>query len=86
MRRFSLVAASKDYSLVAVHGLLTAVRILLCEAQALAHGLQDFWHVGSVVVVPGLQSTGSAAVVHGLSCSEACGIFWDQGSNLCLLH
>ena len=24
-------------------------------------------------------------VVHGLSCSEACGIFLDQGLNLCLL-
>ena len=42
--------------------------------------------VGSVVVVLGLQSTGSTAVVHGLSCSKACGIFWDQGLNLRLLH
>ena len=24
--------------------------------------------------------------MHGLSCSEMCGIFPDQGSNLCLLH
>ena len=23
---------------------------------------------------------------HGFSCSEACGIFLDQGSNQCLLH
>ena len=29
---------------------------------------------------------GSVAVVHGLSCSVACGIFPDQGLNLCLLH
>ena len=41
---------------------------------------------GSGVVVPGLQSTGSVIVAHGLSCSAACGIFLDQGSNLCLLH
>jgi len=28
-----------------------------------------------VVVVPEIYSTGSIAVVHGLSCSIACGIF-----------
>ena len=28
---------------------------------------------------------GSVVVVHGLSCSEACGIFLDQESNLCPL-
>ena len=39
-----------------------------------------------MVAVPGLQSTGSIVVWHGLSCSEACEIFPDQGSNLCLLH
>ena len=39
-----------------------------------------------VVVTPGLWSTGLIVVVHELSCSMACGIFLDQGSNLCLLH
>ena len=29
---------------------------------------------------------GLIIVVHGLSCSAACGIFLDQGSNLCPLH
>ena len=38
-----------------------------------------------------LRSTGSrrassVIVAHGLSCSAACGIFPDQGSNLCALH
>ena len=38
-----------------------------------------------------LQSTssrhaGSVVVAHGPSCSAACGIFPDQGSNPCLLH
>ena len=38
-----------------------------------------------------LQSTdsrraGSVVVAHGLSCSVACGIFPDQGSNPCPLH
>ena len=28
----------------------------------------------------------SIVVEHGLNCSKACGIFLDQGSNLCLLH
>ena len=34
----------------------------------------------------GLCSTGSVAVAHRLSCSEACGIFLEQGLNLCPLH
>ena len=36
-------------------------------------------------VVAALGSIGSI-VVQGLSCSSTCGIFLDQGSNLCLLH
>ena len=37
----------------------------------------------SVVVARGLWSAGSVVVAHGLSCSAACGIFPDQGSNPC---
>ena len=48
-------------------------------------GMQ-LWYMGSVVVAPGLQSTDSVVVAHGLSCSEVWGIFLDQKSNLCLLH
>ena len=35
-----------------------------------------------------LRNTGPRCIVvaHGLSCPAACGIFPDQGSNLCLLH
>ena len=33
-----------------------------------------------------LQSTGSVVVAHGFSCSMVCGIFLDQGSNLCSLR
>ena len=40
----------------------------------------------SVVVARGLQSAGSVIVAHRLSCSMACGIFPDQGSNPCPLH
>ena len=43
-------------------------------------------HVGSVVVACELWSTGSVVVVRRLSCSVACGIFPDQGSNPCPLH
>ena len=53
-------------------------------ASLVAHGLQGAQ--ASVAVVPGLWSTGSVVVVLGLRCPEACGIFLDQGSNLCLLH
>ena len=34
----------------------------------------------------GSRRTGSVVVAHGLSCSMACGIFPDQGSNPCPLH
>ena len=47
---------------------------------------QALKRVGSVVVAPELHSTGSIAVAHGLGCSEAGGIFPDQGSNPRLLH
>ena len=40
----------------------------------------------SAVVAPGLQRAGSVVVAPGLTCSVACGIFPDQGSNPCLLH
>ena len=32
------------------------------------------------------RRAGSVVVAHGLSCSAACGIFPDQGSNPCPLH
>ena len=34
----------------------------------------------------GSRRAGSAIVAHGPSCSMACGIFPDQGSNACPLH
>ena len=59
---------------VAVHGLLVAVASL-----AVVHGLQ-------ALRLQQLQHAGSVGVAHGLSCSAACGIFPDQGSNPCPLH
>ena len=39
--------------------------------------------MGSEVAVRGLYSTGLVVLVHGLSCSAACGVFPDQGLNRC---
>ena len=81
----SLVAASGDYSLVKAPRFLVAVASLVADHRLEVHRLQYVWLIGSVVVVSRLWSTDST-VVHRLSCSAACGIFSNQGSNLCLLH
>ena len=72
--------------LVAVHRLLIALASLVVEHGLQAHGLPQLWHAGSVVVACSLQSAGSVVVAHGLSCSAACGICLDQGSNPCRLN
>ena len=59
---------------------------LCCDAQASRGGLSCCGELtlgcrGSVVEASGLQSTGSVAVAHGLSCPSACGIFPDQRLN-----
>ena len=69
-----------------------AVLGLRCSEQAFHHSgfsCCRAWAVGtrtSVVVARGLQNAGSVVVAHRLSCSVACGIFPDQGSNPCSLH
>ena len=40
----------------------------------------------SLVGSTGSRCTGSVVVAHGSSCSAACGILPDQGSNPCSLH
>ena len=90
-RGLSLVAASGGYSSLrcagfSLWGLLIVVSSLVEEHGLQACRLQQLWHAGSVVVAHGLQSTGSVVVAHGLSCSAACGIFPDQGSNPCPLR
>jgi len=42
--------------------------------------------VASLVVDQSLGTQASTVVVHRLSCSATCGIFWEQGLNPCLLH
>ena len=76
---FSLVVASGGYSLFVMLGLLIAVTSLV-----VGHGL---WGAGvPVVAASRLQTTGSIVVANSLSCSKACGISLDRGSNPCLLH
>ena len=48
------------------------------------HGLQGAQ--ASIVAALSLWNMGSVVVACGLSCPAACGIFLDQGSNLCFLH
>ena len=48
------------------------------------HRLQQ--HSGSVVAACWPYDMGSEVAAHRLSCSEACGIFPDQGSDPCPLH
>ena len=62
------------------------VASLVAEHRLQARGPQQLWHAGSVVVARGLQSSSSVVVAHGLSCSVACGILPDPGSNPCPLH
>ena len=71
---FLLLGVNRGCSLVVVHRLLVVVASLVAEHRLEERRLQKLEHVGSVVVV------------HGLSCSMACGIFPDQGLNLYPLH
>ena len=62
---------------ITVRWLLIAVASFVVEPGSRAHGIQQLLHVGSVVAIPGLQSTDSVVVAHRFSCAEACGIFPD---------
>ena len=55
--------------------------IVVCSLLIVWHLLCGAWALGAGVLVAVCSSL--VVVVHGLSCSEACGIFPDQGSNLC---
>ena len=81
VRRLSLVVVIRNYS--PLQCVCFSLRwLLLLRSTGSRHTgfsscgtwAQQLWHPGSVVVA------------HGLSCSTACGIFSDQGSNPCPLH
>ena len=67
------VAVSGGYALLQHMG-VCAWRLLLLRSTGSVRGLQRSRHAGSVVVE------------HRLSCSMACTVFLDQGSNPCPLH
>ena len=79
--------AARGLSLVAASGGCSSLR---CTGFSLGgFSCCRAWALGawaSVVVPCGLWNAGSVVVAHGLSCSAACRIFPDQGSNPCLLH
>ena len=62
-----------------VHSLLIAVASLGWSTGSRCAGF-------SSCSMHALECVGSIDVVHGLSCSTACGIFLDQGLNSCPLH
>ena len=74
VRGLSLVAASRGYSLLWCDGFSLRLLLLLQSMGSRRTGFS------------GCGTRASVVVVHGLSCSMACGIFPDQGSNPCLLH
>ena len=72
-----------------LHWVLVAARGL---SLVVSGGYSSLWCTGFSLQWPLLlqnmdsRHAGSAVVAHGLSCSAACGIFPDQGSNPCPLH
>ena len=68
---------------VAVHGLsLVAASGGYCSLQCVGFS----WRWLLLLPSTGSRRAGSVVVAHGLSCSAACRIFLDQGSNPCPLH
>ena len=65
----------RGLSLVAVSGVRSSSR---CAGPSLSRPL--------LLRSTGSRRSGSVVVAHGPSCSAACGIFPDQGSNPCPLH
>ena len=74
---------------LAVLGLRFCARV---SPAAASGGHSSSWCAGLSLSRPlllrstGSRRAGSVVVAHGPSCSAACGIFPDQGSNLCSLH
>ena len=68
-------------------GLLSSCSVLASHCSSFSYcELQALGQVGSVGMLPRLKRTGLVVVAYGLSCSAACGIFPDQGWNLCPLR
>ena len=86
LTELSLCCCTQAFSTCSNQVLFIAVyRLLSAEASPVAE-YRKWCTYASIVAPHGLQSTGSVVVAHRLSCSKSCGIFPDQGSNLCPLH
>ena len=72
LHRFSFCLGRGEATLLAVHGLLTAV------ASLAAHTAQALDALASAAAARGLYNVGSV-VAHKLSCPVAHGIFLEQG-------
>ena len=81
-----LVAASGGYSSLWCTGFSLLWLLLLQTMGSRCNVFSSCGTRASVAVARRLQRAGSVVVAHGLSCSVACGIFPDQGSNPCSLH
>ena len=77
----SLVVASRGYSSLQCAGFSLWWLLLLWSTGSRHVGFSNYGVRASVVVARRLWSAGSVVVAYGLSCSAACGIFQDQGSN-----
>ena len=77
---FNLIYFWLRWVSVAARGLFSSCCCLRCGARAS--------HCGGLSCsgARALGTRASVVVAHGLSCSTACGIFPDQGSNPCPLH
>ena len=84
-RGLSLVVASRRYSLLWCAGFSLRWFLLLRSTGSRRAGFRSCGTWASVVWLAG-SSAGSVVVTHGLSCSAACRIFTDQGSDPCPLH
>ena len=84
LSRLSLVAMSGGYSLLQCVQASHWSGFSYCGARAL--GYTGFSRCGGWAQKLRLQGSGSIVVAHRLHCLAACGIFPDQGLNLCLLH
>ena len=77
----SLVAASGGYSLLRCAGFSLQWLLLLQSMGSRGKGFN-----GCSTGLTSCSTWASVVVAHGFSCSVACGIFPDQGSNPCPLH
>ena len=82
----SLVVESGGYFSLWCTGFWLRWLLLLWSMGPRALRLQPLLHKGLGTATWSLYSTGLIVSAHELSCSSACGVFPDQGSNPCPLH